>query len=38
MDHDQRFKNLIQTFFREFLLLFFATWAERLDCSAVEWL
>jgi hypothetical protein len=38
MDHDQRFKFLIQTFFREFFLLFFATWEKRLDCSAVEWL
>jgi hypothetical protein len=37
-DHDQRFKILIQTFFGEFLLLFFAVWAERLDCSRVEWL
>ena len=35
MDHDQRFKNLIKTFFREFLLLFFATWAERLMCVRV---
>lgn len=38
MDHDQRFKTLIQTFFAEFLALFFATWAERLDASAAEWL
>jgi hypothetical protein len=38
MDHDQRFKILIHTFFQEFLLLFFATWAERLDAAAVEWL
>src|SRR2546429_1534638 len=38
MDHDQRFKVLIQEFFVEFLLLFFAAWAERFDCSAVEWL
>src|SRR6202049_2135919 len=37
-DHDQRFKMLIQEFFGEFLLLFFASWAERLDCSQVEWL
>lgn len=37
-DHDQRFKILIQTFFSEFLLLFFSVWAERLDCSRVEWL
>jgi hypothetical protein len=38
MDHDQRFKNLIKVFFREFLLLFFASWAERLDLGAVTWL
>ena len=38
MDHDQRFKILIQTFFLEFLLLFFKEWAERLDATAVEWL
>jgi hypothetical protein len=38
MDHDQRFKILIQTFFQEFLLLFFRKWAERLDGTAVEWL
>ena len=38
MDHDQRFKVLIQEFFMEFLLLFFAAWAERFDCTAVEWL
>jgi hypothetical protein len=37
-DHDQRFKNLIREFFAEFLLLFFANWARRLDCSQVEWL
>lgn len=37
-DHDQRFKTLIQEFFGDFLKLFFAPWAERLDCGAVEWL
>jgi hypothetical protein len=37
-DHDQRFKTLIQEFFAEFLELFFAKWADRLDCSKVEWL
>lgn len=37
-DHDQRFKMLIQEFFKEFLELFFAPWAKRLDCGAVEWL
>src|SRR5260370_5884545 len=38
IDHDQRFKTLIQLFFQEFLLLFFKSWAERLDAAAVEWL
>ena len=38
IDHDQRFKSLIQEFFGEFLQLFFTVWAERLNCSAVEWL
>jgi hypothetical protein len=37
-DHDQRFKSLIKEFFAEFLELFFADWARRLDCSQVEWL
>jgi len=37
-DHDQRFKTLIQEFFEDFMRLFFARWAERLDCSAPEWL
>jgi hypothetical protein len=37
-DHDQRFKTLIQEFFADFLALFFAEWAKRLDCTAVEWL
>ncbi len=38
MDHDQRFKELIKTFFAEFLELFFVEWAERLDARSVEWL
>jgi hypothetical protein len=37
-DHDQRFKALIREFFGYFLRLFFADWADRLDCDAVEWL
>src|SRR5437588_493814 len=37
-DHDQRFKALIREFFGDFLRLFFAEWAERLDCANVEWL
>jgi hypothetical protein len=38
MDHDQRFKTLIQMFFLEFLLLFFKPWADRLDAEAVVWI
>jgi hypothetical protein len=38
MDHDQRFKVLLQTFFAEFLLLCFRPRAERLDATAVTWL
>jgi hypothetical protein len=38
MDHDQRFKTLLREFFADFLRLFFADWAARLDLSAVEWL
>ena len=38
MDHDQRFKILIQLFFLEFLQLFFKEWANRLDAEEVEWL
>jgi hypothetical protein len=37
-DHDQRFKILIQEFFAWFLQLFFAKWAERLNCDELEWL
>jgi hypothetical protein len=36
--HDQRFKILIQEFFAWFLELFFARWAERLNCEDLEWL
>jgi hypothetical protein len=38
VDHDQRFKALIREFFRDFLRLFFAEWAERFDLDTVEWL
>src|SRR5947209_6255324 len=38
MDHDQRFKELIRTFFADFLRLFFDEWAVRLDAEAVVWL
>jgi hypothetical protein len=38
MDHDQRFKELIKTFFGDFLRLFFAEWAVRLDVDSVTWL
>ena len=38
MDHDQRFKHMLREFFREFMELFFAVWAARLNFAAVEWL
>lgn len=38
MDHDQRFKTLIREFFAEFLELFFADWASRLDLTTLDWL
>jgi hypothetical protein len=37
-DHDQRFKVLVQEFFREFLFCFFPDWAERFDYTALDWL
>jgi hypothetical protein len=37
-DHDQCFKELIREFFGDFLQLFFADWAARLDTDKVEWL
>jgi hypothetical protein len=37
-EHDQRFKQLLQEFFPEFLKLFFPERAERLDLSEVEWM
>ncbi len=38
IDHDQIFKNLIEAFFREFMQLFFASIAEQIDFSSVEFL
>jgi hypothetical protein len=37
-DHDQLFKTLLQTFFAEFIRLFFAEWADRFDFSDLEFL
>jgi hypothetical protein len=37
-DHDQIFKQLLQTFFAEFIRLFFAEWADRFDFSKVDFL
>jgi Domain of unknown function (DUF4351) len=37
-DHDQRFKNLLQEFFADFVQLFFPEWADRFDFSKLEWL
>jgi Domain of unknown function (DUF4351) len=38
LDHDQRFKLLLQEFFGEFLELFFPRQAARFDFSKIEWL
>src|SRR5215471_962121 len=38
LDHDQRFKLLLQEFFALFLDLFFPTIAKRLDFTQVTWL
>ncbi|CAN5205496.1 hypothetical protein BH10PLA2_BH10PLA2_20670 [soil metagenome] len=38
LDHDQRFKLLIQEFFAEFLQLFFPLLAARFDFSRIQWL
>ncbi len=38
MDHDQRFKSLVQEFFVDFLELFFADWATQMDYSTIGWL
>lgn len=38
MPHDQLFKELLQAFFREFMELFFADVAARLDFSQVTFL
>jgi hypothetical protein len=35
-DHDQRFKNLLQEFFGEFVRLFFPDWADRFDFAGLE--
>ena len=38
MEHDPRFKRLLQEFFAEFLMLFFPRQAARLDFRHIEWL
>lgn len=38
MDHDQVFKELLQAFFAEFMQLFFAPVAERLDLTRISFL
>jgi hypothetical protein len=35
-DHDQRFKTLLQTFFPEFMRLFFPAWAGRFDFGDIK--
>ena len=37
-DHDQLFKELIREFFADFMRLFFADWAARMNLSQVTWL
>src|SRR5437016_5408542 len=37
-DHDQRFKNLLQEFFLEFMQLFFPQWVARFDFNRIEWI
>ncbi len=36
-DHDQRFKTLIKAFFADFLQLFFADYANRLELDSIQW-
>ncbi|MGG3835135.1 DUF4351 domain-containing protein, partial [Geobacillus thermocatenulatus] len=38
IDHDRLFKELIQTFFEEFLLLFFPDMHEHIDFSHLSFL
>jgi hypothetical protein len=38
MDHDQRFKVLLQEFFADFVSLFFPQFVDRFDFSHVTWL
>jgi hypothetical protein len=38
LDHDQRFKVMLQTFFQHLLELFWARYAACLDAAAAEWL
>jgi hypothetical protein len=38
MDHDQRFKEMLRQFFREFIALFFPEWVERIEFDSLEWL
>ncbi len=38
MDHDQRFKVLVEEFFPELMELFWPQWASRFDLKAPEWL
>ena len=38
MDHDQRFKVLLQAFFQEFIQLFFPRWTANFDFAHITWL
>jgi hypothetical protein len=37
-DHDQRFKNLLEEFFVEFIRLFLPQWSDRFDFPRLKWL
>jgi hypothetical protein len=37
-DHDQRFKELLREFLRDFFVTFFPDWASRFDFARAEWL
>jgi hypothetical protein len=38
VDHDQRFKEMLREFFREFIELFFPAWVERIEFESLEWM
>ncbi len=38
MDHDQKFKTLLQVFFRDFVTMFVPQYLDQIDFDSVEWL